>query len=366
MSTFVVNARFAGMPITGVQRVAHEIVSRLVLDESERYALVSPTLDPKRSPPPLPIRQCGYLHQGHLWEQVELPRIVRRMGRKATLFSPMTSGPLAVSRQVMTAHDLFPIEHPEWFSKAFSSWYRWLLPLLLKRASYVLANSQYTRESVLERYKLSEDKVVLCHLAQDERFTPTPKERLERFRAEHGLPERYLLHVGPIHRRKNFVTLYAAWKQTLAREQGIKLVLAGGDDRGGGIVNTRNSGFDAFSDPTVRMLGYFPDEQLPLLYGGADALAHPSLAEGFGLPVIEAMACGTPVICSNTTALPEVAGGAARLVPALDVEAWTEATDSVLFDPTLRERMSEAGLRRAADFSWDRTVDTVRTTLAAV
>lgn len=92
----------------------------------------------------------------------------------------------------------------------------------------------------------------------------------------------------------------------------------------------------------------------------------PSLAEGFGLPVLEAMACGTPVICSDTTALPEIAGGAACLVPALEVEAWTEMIDSALFDSALRERTSTAGLRRAAEFSWKRTADIVRKVLATV
>jgi hypothetical protein len=120
METVVVNARFAGMKATGVQRSAHEIVSWLILDNPDRYALVSPRVYPKHLPPSLQIKHCGYFRHGHLWEQVELPRIVGRTGRDAVLRSSSTSGPLAVSRQVMTVHDLFPIENPEWFSKAFS------------------------------------------------------------------------------------------------------------------------------------------------------------------------------------------------------------------------------------------------------
>jgi glycosyltransferase involved in cell wall biosynthesis len=365
MKTVVVNARFAGMKATGVQRSAHEIVSRLILDASDHYTLVSPRFYPKHSPPSLQVKQCGYFRHGHLWEQVELPRIVQRTGREAVLYSPGTSGPLAVSRQVMTVHDLFPIENPEWFSRAFSSWYRWLMPRLLKRVTYVLANSRYTRERILERYKLPADKVVLCYLAHNERFTPPPSERLIRFRTEQGLPERYLLYLGPLQRRKNVATLVAAWKRTRARERGIKLVIAGGSARRK-IVNTSNSGAEDLNDPTIQALGFFPDEHLPLLYGGAEVFVFPSLAEGFGLPVLEAMACGTPVICSDTTAMPEIAGGAACLVPALEVEAWTEMIDSVLFDSALRERMSTAGLRRAAMFSWKETADIVRKVLATV
>lgn len=119
-------------------------------------------------------------------------------------------------------------------------------------------------------------------------------------------------------------------------------------------------------DPTIRLVGFFPDGQLPLLYGAAEAFVLPSLAEGFGLPVIEAMACGTPVICSDNTALPEVAGDAAKLVSTLEIGAWTEAIDSLLCDQDLRHRMSYSGLKRAAEFSWYDTARGVRKVLDAV
>ncbi len=367
MKTVVVNARFAvGTEATGVQRSAHEIVSRLILDDPNRYTLVSPRCYPKHSPPSLQVKQCGYFRHGHLWEQAELPRIVRRTGRDAVLYSPSTSGPLAVSRQVLTVHDLFPIQNPEWFSRAFSSWYRWLMPRLIKRVAYVLANSRYTRERILERYGLPAEKVILCYFAPSERFTPAPSERLVRFRTEQGLPERYLLYLGARgNRRKNLATLIAAWKRTRARERGINLVIAGASDHSK-IIYSSSSGVEDLNDPTIQTLGYFPDEHLPLLYGGAEVFVLPSLAEGFGLPVLEAMACSTPVICSDTTALPEIAGGAASLVPALEVEAWTEMIDSVLFDSALKERMRTAGLKRAAEFTWESTADTVRKALDMV
>jgi glycosyltransferase involved in cell wall biosynthesis len=266
----------------------------------------------------------------------------------------------------MTVHDLFPIEHPGWFTRAFSSWYRWLTPQLLKRVAYVLANSRYTRERILERYGLPAGKVILCYFAHSERFTPAPSEQLVRFRTEQGLPERYLLALGAIsNRRKNLATLVAAWKRTRARERGINLVIAGASAHNK-VINMSNFGVEDLNDPTIQALGYFPDEHLPLLYGSAEAFVLPSLAEGFGLPVLEAMACGTPVICSDTTAIPEIAGGAACLVPALEVEAWTEMIDTVLFDSALRERMRTAGLKRAAEFTWEDTAGTVRKVLATV
>ncbi len=351
--------------MTGVPRSAYEIVSRLVSEDGESHRLVAPRVGGE-APTPLPVERRGHIRQGHLWEQIELPGIVRRVGGEgAVLFSPATSGPLAVRRQVMTVHDLFPIEHPEWYSRAFSSWYGWLWPRLFGRVEGILVNSDYTRERLLDRFSLSEDRVVMCHFAQNERFAMSPEDEVSRFREEQELPERYFLYIGSIEPRKNLSTLVAAWKRTSAREQGAKLVVAGGAGRKD-IFNSTGSGADALEDPSIRLLGFFPDEHLPLLYQGAEALALPSLAEGFGLPILEAMACGTPVVCSDNTAMPEVAGGAARLVPTMDVEAWREAMDEILSNAALRSEMREAGLKRASEFSWDRTAMTVRSLLKAV
>jgi alpha-1,3-rhamnosyl/mannosyltransferase len=132
------------------------------------------------------------------------------------------------------------------------------------------------------------------------------------------------------------------------------------------VFNAASSGAESLEDPTIYKLGFVPDAHLPLLYQGAEAFILPSLAEGFGLPILEAMACGTPVICSDTTALPEIAGGAARLVPPLEIEAWKEAIDSVLSDNVARQCMRSDGLKQAARFSWSRTAEIVRSTLASV
>lgn len=363
MRSYVVNARFAAMRMTGVQRAAYELTRRLVAKGSTNCHLISPRFEGNEIP--LDIFQQGRIRHGHLWEQLELPGVMRNIDKRAVLYSPMTSGPIAVKRQVMTVHDLFVVEHPEWFSRTFRRWYAWLLPILLRRVAYIVANSEYTRRSVLNRYGLPEEKVVTCHFAQDGRFAPPSDEEAEKFRAEQGLPERYVLFLGSIEPRKNLVTLLSAWKRVQARKEGVKLVVAGGAGRSD-IFSASNLDRAVLADPMVQRLGYFSDEHLPLLYGSAEAFALPSLAEGFGLPVLEAMACGTPVICSNNTAMPEISGGAARLAPSLEAEAWTEAIDRLLSSADLRARMSEAGLYRASEFSWDRTADEVQSVLEGV
>ena len=360
----MVNVRFLGVRPTGVQRSAHEIVSRLILDREDDFRLVRPRAAGKDAFY-LPAEERGCLRRGHPWEQLELPRVVRGAGRGAVLFSPANTGPLSVTRQVLTVHDLFPVEHPEWFSRAFGAWYRWLLPRLLRRVERVVTNSHYTRRQILERYGLAEERVIACHFAHSEAFKPPTVYEVARFRAEQGLPERYLLYVGSVEPRKNLVTLTTAWRRTAARSRGVVLVVAGGAARKA-VFNAAASGVESLEEPTIRYLGYVADEHLPLLYGGAEAFALPSLAEGFGLPVLEAMACGAPVICANNTAIPEVAGGAARLVPTMDVKAWTEAIDSVLSNAETRRRMREAGLGRARCFSWARTAESVRSVLESV
>lgn len=352
------------MRMTGVQRSAFEVVSRLTEEEPGKYTLFAPPSQKKESSSPLDIEHRGRIKHGHLWEQIELPRLMRRLGRKSVLYSPVMTGPLAVKRQVLTMHDLFPVENPEWFSRAYSAWYRTIIPPLLRRVAFVMASSEFTRERILNRYKLPEEKVVLCRLAHNERFAPLSGEEAGRFRAEQGLPERYLLYVGSVEPRKNLRTLVSAWHRTLACEQGIKLVVAGGAGQKA-VFKATDSGAELLDDPTIQRLGYFSDENLPLLYGSAEAFALPSLAEGFGFPVLEAMACGTPVICSNTTSTAEVAGDAARLVPPLDTESWTHAIDSVLSDSATRERMRRDGLKRASSFSWAKTTEIVRQALEA-
>jgi len=363
--SFTINARFAGARMTGVQRSAFEIVSRLVREDPDKYKLYAPPPREKENDPSLNIEHRGRIRHGHLWEQLELPQLMKRTGREGVLYSPVMSGPLAVKRQVLTMHDLFPVENPEWFSRAYSAWYRLLIPRLLRRVAYIMASSEYTRERILCRYGLPEDKVVLCRLAHNERFAPLSDEEAARFREEQGLPDRYLLYVGSVEPRKNLKTLVSAWKRTLAHEQGVKLVIAGGAGQKA-VFNAAESGAELLQDPTIRSLGYFSDESLPLLYGAAEAFALPSLAEGFGFPVLEAMACGTPVICSNTTSTAEVAGEAARLEPPLEAEAWTQAIDSTLSDPATQKRMRLEGLKRASGFSWSKAAATVRETLEAV
>jgi glycosyltransferase involved in cell wall biosynthesis len=180
-----------------------------------------------------------------------------------------------------------------------------------------------------------------------------PAEQVAEFRQKHGLPKRYILYLGTLEPRKNLVTLLKAY--AALTDPDVHLVLAGGK---GWLCEDIFAEVSALGlEERVHFPGYLSDMSLPLWYNAAEAFAYVSWYEGFGLPVLEAMACGTPTVASNTTSLPEVAGDAALLVPPDDVEAIREALKRCLSDQPLRTRLQHAGREQAAAFTWDKTAE---------
>jgi glycosyltransferase involved in cell wall biosynthesis len=255
---------------------------------------------------------------------------------------------------VTTVHDLIPLRLPRLVPWRHRWAVRALLGSALRRARQVIAVSEATRGELLARYRLPADRVRVVPEAAAARFTPPSAGVLAEARARHGLEAPYVLFVGLLEPKKNLPALLdavarlrraGAWGPT-------QLVLAGAP--GWGTEGLAAAAHRLGLDGTVRFLGAVADADLPALYGGALAFAFPSLWEGFGLPVLEAMASGTPVVASRRGALPEVTGGAALLVEP-EASPLAEALGSLLADRALRERLRAAGLARAAFFSWERT-----------
>lgn len=334
MNQIALNARFYAHRPTGMQRYAIEL--------SQRF---SEHLDPVR--PARALRGPA----GHLWEQCYLPSAVR--GR--LLWSPNNTGPLAISRQVCTLHDLIPLDRPQWFNHRFARWYAWLLPRLARRVQHIIAISEFTRQRAIELLRVPATKVTIIPNGVDSRFYPRSSDEIASMRAALGIPDvAYVLCVGSLEPRKNLLRLLEAWsivQEYVDRE--IWLVMAGA--RGSSRV-FRALSVDSIP-PRVYFTGYVSDEHLPALYSGALAMAYPSLYEGFGLPPLEAMACGTPVVTSKGTSLPEVVGNSAVLVDPEDCLSIAEGLEQVLSSASLRESLSKSGIRRAARFSWDSTAE---------
>lgn len=328
----VVNGRFLERGMTGVERYGREILCRLAGRSGSSGAAR------------LRILRCnGRAHglRGHLWEQVSLPGHVQS---EQVLWSPANTGPLNVANQVLTLHDLSPLEHPEWFKPAFAFWYRLLLPLLVRRVSRVVTSSEFVRAKVLKRFRLPGGRVTVVPGGVElSYFHPGVRSRLI-------LPARYVLFVGSLQPRKNLARLLAAWDK-IKDVVPVAWLL---------IVGTGGSVFRSTALPgteRVKFLGAVPDADLPELYARARAFILPSLDEGFGLPVLEAMASGTMVLASHAGALPEVTGDSALLFDPLDVVEIAAALERGLCDSALRDSLREKGLVRARCFSWEASTE---------
>jgi glycosyltransferase involved in cell wall biosynthesis len=274
-------------------------------------------------------------------------------------------------RTVFTLHDLIFLFHPE-THKPLNRWFLTLMmPRFLRAADAVIAVSECTKRDAIRFYGIPEEKITVIYEGVNPRFRPASPEAIAAVRARYNLPEHFILYVGTIEPRKNLTALLEAFHHLLAtcslrpapcdlRPATCSLLPATCDLRLV-IVGKKGWLYEGFFrrlrelglEDRVIFTGYVPDEDLPAIYSAADLFVFPSLYEGFGLPVLEAMACGTPVVCSNTSSLPEVAGDAALLVDPTDVRALTGAMERALRDEGKWREMRERGLQQAARFSWD-------------
>jgi glycosyltransferase involved in cell wall biosynthesis len=322
----VINGRFMTRRITGVERYGLEIL-RCIGNNSR---VEKPTRALK-----------GFA--GHAWEQFILPGKLRH---NSVLWSPANTGPLMVRNQILTIHDLSPLEHPEWFRFNFAAWYRLFLPMLARRVEHILVPSEYIKRKVMCRFQVK--NVTLAPEGVDTSiFQPNARQN------QFNLPERYVLFVGSLEPRKNLPLLLEAWAQIKDEFKDLTLVIAG---ESGGIF--RNVTLPHNTE-RVRFLGYIPEAQLPGLYAGATLLVLPSIDEGFGLPALEAMACGLPVITSNGGALPEVVEDAGLIFPLADRTGLAKFIMRCLSDRVIYDHLREKGLERARLFSWERTSEIV-------
>jgi glycosyltransferase involved in cell wall biosynthesis len=287
-----------------------------------------------------------------LWDQVGVPWLARRYGLDL-IFNTKATVPLSTAtRTVMMLHGSMPFVHPEFFHPLDVAYLRRMMPLYLRKATHVISNSWLTTHDFVTLLGVPCEKVTTIHLAADDQFRPiTDPEALARVRAKYRLPEHFILSVTKYFPGKNVPTLiraYAALPPSLRR--GLVLI--------GPRVSRYLDEMELRGTALEREIltpGWVNQDELPAVYSLAQLFAFPSRYEEFGIPNIEAMSCGCPVVSSNTAGIPEVTGGAALLVPPLDVEALTDAMTRVLSDGELRCSLRQRGLDRARDFDWRTT-----------
>jgi glycosyltransferase involved in cell wall biosynthesis len=259
---------------------------------------------------------------------------------------------------VLTVNDLLYIRHPEWLPTDRARWYwgDWIA-FTARRASAVIAPSESTKRDLVDLAKISPERVYVTPYAVDQHFlkTPTQAEVLA-YQARQGLASPYILYVGIIDRRKDLGGLVRAYAQARSRLKDHRLVIAGHVIRGGTALVEEIQAAGVGKD--VLLPGYVSDSELPLLYAGASLFVYPSCWEGFGLPPLEAMAQGVPVITYRNSSLPEVVGDAAVLIdPPFPVEALADAMVRVIQDEALGADLRARGYRRISELSWDRTAE---------
>ncbi|MCG8346742.1 MAG: glycosyltransferase family 4 protein [Chloroflexales bacterium] len=286
------------------------------------------------------------------WEQFLAPFLLRRSG--ADIFHGVLNViPLACPiPSVVTIHDLAFIRFPH----TFRSYNRTYLDLAtrtsVRRASYVLVVSEHTKREVVGLLGVPAERVIVTPNAARAHFQPPDPAALAAFRAHHSLPEQFVLYVGTLEPRKNLTTLLDAYSQ-IARQSAAPLLIGGGK---GWLYQPVFERLDALGlRDRVHFIGYIDEDELPLWYAAATLFVFPSLYEGFGMPPLEAMACGTPVVAANGSSLPEVVGDAGLMTPPTDANTLAEAILRLLRDDALRAELSERGLRRSQRFSWHKT-----------
>ena len=291
-----------------------------------------------------------------LWQRLRLPLPAELLtGRTDCFYSPDFVLPPLTRRTtaLLTVHDLSFLRHPETFTPALRRYLEDAVPRSVARADFILADSEATRRDLIALLRVPPGRITVLYSGLSSGFAaaPEPEERA-RLEARYGIGARpYILSVGTVQPRKNYIRLMQACDPLIAGGE-MELVIVGKPAWLAAPILEA-----AAQRPQVRMLGYVTEADLPAVYRQAAVFAFPSLYEGFGLPVLEAMACGAPVVGSTASSVPEVVGDAGLLVDPLDVSGWSAALSRMRDDAALRADLRARGLQRAAQFSWTRAAE---------
>ena len=349
-----VDGRAFASPAGGVRRYVTELYDAMarVAPDVDVVAIGAPAGTPL--PAGATARAATPFPTNLGWTALSLPLAVRGAGLDV-FHAPAYTAPLwGVHPQAVTIHDVSYERKPEWNAYRNDRWRRAFYRRAALAADSVVTDSSFSRNEITAAYGIPADRIAVVPLAASDAFVAGA---FDDTRAPAGVTAPYALHVGDLHVRRNIRTVLEAMldlRRQHAWQGSLPRLVCAGIDRGIGAELTAA----AAADPQALVLtGPVPEDTLLNLYRGAFVLAYPSLYEGFGLPVLEAMQCGLPVAIANAGSLPEVAGGAGVVLNPIDVRAWREALMSLWRDADMRARLRAAGFARAGQFSWTRTAD---------
>ncbi len=292
-----------------------------------------------------------------LWEQVVLPIYAWKDRLDIVHYTDHALSLLHKARpNIITVHDIAYIRFPGLLNKSRRIYKKNILKISIKNADIIIADSYSTKRDIIEFFRIKEEKIRVVHLGVESRFCPI--SNVEEYRLRNNLPSKIILNVGTLEPRKNVVSLISAFKKLKAKGfDDYKLVIAGA--KGWLYEQIFEEATLGNIEKEILFLGVVSDQDLPMLYNCAEMFVYPSLYEGFGLPPLEAMACGVPVITSNTSSLPEVVGDAGIMVDPNDVNSLCDNMYNLLKDKEMWKQMSKKGLQRSKLFSWDKAAQKI-------
>lgn len=303
----IVNTRNLIGHTTGVQRYTKSIIDHLLNKDVNILELS-------------PARSFSSGIKGHIWEQFVLPSQFKKIGNgKQILWSPSNTGPLSIQNQVVTIHDTVPFDHPEWLNSKFVSWYKFMQPILVKKAKHIITISEFSKQKIMEHMNVPENRISVIYNGVD--LIKADWNRQVEIKYSHI--GRYILSVGSLEPRKNIQRLISAFEQfKITSKCDLKLVIVGkeGVDR----VFKKEGANKNVKQKDIIYTGHISDAELNYLYTHAQGFCYPSMYEGFGLPPLEAMCYGIPVLTSDNSALKELCQNRAVLVDPFSVESISE------------------------------------------
>jgi len=350
----------------GLRRYTEQLATHLLADHRQAVALTVVYNEHSGHPlPPAlqgatvyswPMGQYAWRLSALASQLARWPRYEQRFPRSALYHATEHLLPRLQRPTVLTVHDLIFERYPQHHKLTNRLFLAVGMRLFVKAADAIIAVSQQTKRDLIDLYGTPAAKIQVIYQGIDPSFAPATPAAIHHAQATYslrspaGTPRPYLLMVGTLEPRKNHLTAMRALHHVKAAGLPHCLVIAGGE--GWLFAPIREAVAQLGLQADVHFTGYVPAADLPALYGGATCVLQPSLYEGFGFPVLEAMACGAPVICSNTSSLPEAAGDAALLVPPLDEQALAAAATQLITQPAVAEQLRSAGLRHASRFRW--------------
>jgi len=336
----VINARFLTQELRGVQRFAEQVSLALQARRPDLVFVCPDHIQMHDTARRLNVQTLGR-RNGHLWEQLDLPRYLHRLG-SPLLVSLGATAPLLYRNQIATHHDITYARHPESYTWAFRTSYRVMTPILLKHLKTLITVSDFSRREIAEFYDFPKERILVVPNAVSDKFQP-------------GVPARqrdgYLLAVSSPSAHKNFTRMIHAFLQLKGHDRVQLRIVGAAND----IFADPSLQRLASSDKRIRLLGRLSDEELIVQYQGAAAFVFPSLYEGFGIPPLEAQACGCPVLAANAASIPEVLQSSALYFDPLDTGHITQAMHLALSNQCIRQQLRTLGLHNVSRFDWDRS-----------